>query len=130
MKRVILCPNPYRDTGLSAAKEADAILRSTPHPVSTLIEIQASADGIRPCQCIVCRLHGCRRIPATASDPVKPAGRRRAELPCLIDHCFDTVWISAAPYSIHDYRTYCNLTFIGLVSCFTEDNGRHQFLIL
>ena len=29
MKRVILCPNPYRDTGLSAAKEADAILRST-----------------------------------------------------------------------------------------------------
>ena len=29
MKRVILCPNPYRDKGLSAAKEADAILRST-----------------------------------------------------------------------------------------------------
>lgn len=28
MKRVILCPNPYRDTGLAAAKEADAILRS------------------------------------------------------------------------------------------------------
>lgn len=28
MKRVILCPNPYRDKGLSAAKEADAILRS------------------------------------------------------------------------------------------------------
>lgn len=27
MKRVILCPNPYRDKGLSAAKEADAILR-------------------------------------------------------------------------------------------------------
>lgn len=29
MKRVILCPNPYRDKGLSAAKEADAILRGT-----------------------------------------------------------------------------------------------------
>ena len=28
MKRVILCPNPYRDKGLSAAKEADGILRS------------------------------------------------------------------------------------------------------
>lgn len=28
MKRVILCPNPYRDKGLAAAKEADAILRS------------------------------------------------------------------------------------------------------
>lgn len=27
MKRVILCPNPYRDKGLSAAKEADEILR-------------------------------------------------------------------------------------------------------
>lgn len=27
MKRVILCPNPYRDKGLSAAKEADVILR-------------------------------------------------------------------------------------------------------
>ena len=27
MKRVILCPNPYRDKGLSAAREADAILR-------------------------------------------------------------------------------------------------------
>ena len=27
MKRVILCPNPYRDKGLSVAKEADAILR-------------------------------------------------------------------------------------------------------
>ena len=27
MKRVILCPNPYRDKGLAAAKEADAILR-------------------------------------------------------------------------------------------------------
>ena len=29
MKRVILCPNPYRDKGLAAAREADAILRST-----------------------------------------------------------------------------------------------------
>lgn len=29
MKRVILCPNPYRDKGLSAAKRADAILRET-----------------------------------------------------------------------------------------------------
>lgn len=28
MKRVILCPNPYRDKGLRAAKEADAILRA------------------------------------------------------------------------------------------------------
>ena len=28
MKRVILCPNPYRDKGLAAAKEADGILRS------------------------------------------------------------------------------------------------------
>lgn len=28
MKRVVLCPNPYRDRGLSAAKEADAILKS------------------------------------------------------------------------------------------------------
>ena len=28
MKRVILCPNPYRDKGLAAAKEADAVLRS------------------------------------------------------------------------------------------------------
>ena len=27
MKRVILCPNPYRDKGLAAAKEADGILR-------------------------------------------------------------------------------------------------------
>lgn len=27
MKRVVLCPNPYRDRGLSAAKEADAILK-------------------------------------------------------------------------------------------------------
>lgn len=27
MKRVILCPNPYRDRGLATAKEADAILR-------------------------------------------------------------------------------------------------------
>ena len=29
MKRVILCPNPYRDKGLAAAKEAEAILRGT-----------------------------------------------------------------------------------------------------
>ena len=28
MKRVILCPNPYRDKGLAAAKEANTILRS------------------------------------------------------------------------------------------------------
>lgn len=28
MKRVILCPNPYRDKGLSAAREAEAILKS------------------------------------------------------------------------------------------------------
>ena len=28
MKRVILCPNPYRDKGLAAAKEANSILRS------------------------------------------------------------------------------------------------------
>lgn len=28
MKKVILCPNPYRDVGLTAAKEADRILRS------------------------------------------------------------------------------------------------------
>ena len=28
MKRVILCPNPYRDKGLAAAKEANRILRS------------------------------------------------------------------------------------------------------
>lgn len=28
MKRVILCPNPYRDKGLAAAKAADEILRS------------------------------------------------------------------------------------------------------
>ena len=27
LKRVILCPNPYRDKGLAAAKEADKILR-------------------------------------------------------------------------------------------------------
>lgn len=29
MKRVILCPNPYRDKGLLAAKRADAILRQS-----------------------------------------------------------------------------------------------------
>lgn len=29
MKRVILCPNPYRDKNLTAAKEADAILRES-----------------------------------------------------------------------------------------------------
>ena len=29
MKRVILCPNPYRDKNLSAAKEADRILRAS-----------------------------------------------------------------------------------------------------
>ena len=29
MKRVILCPNPYRDKGLAAAKRADAILRQS-----------------------------------------------------------------------------------------------------
>lgn len=29
MKRVILCPNPYRDKGLQAAKRADAILRES-----------------------------------------------------------------------------------------------------
>ena len=28
MKRVILCPNPYRDKGLAAAKAAEEILRS------------------------------------------------------------------------------------------------------
>lgn len=28
MKKVILCPNPYRDKGLAAAKEAESILRS------------------------------------------------------------------------------------------------------
>lgn len=28
MKRVILCPNPYRDKGLSAAKAAESILKS------------------------------------------------------------------------------------------------------
>ena len=28
MKKVILCPNPYRDKGLAAAKEAEGILRS------------------------------------------------------------------------------------------------------
>lgn len=28
MKKIVLCPNPYRDSGLSAAKEADKILRS------------------------------------------------------------------------------------------------------
>ena len=28
MKRVILCPNPYRDKGLAAAKAAESILRS------------------------------------------------------------------------------------------------------
>lgn len=28
MKKIVLCPNPYRDSGLSAAKEADEILRS------------------------------------------------------------------------------------------------------
>ena len=28
LKRVILCPNPYRDKGLAAAKEANSILRS------------------------------------------------------------------------------------------------------
>lgn len=28
MKRVILCPNPYRDRGLTAARQADAILHS------------------------------------------------------------------------------------------------------
>ena len=28
MKKVILCPNPYRDKGLAAAREADAILKS------------------------------------------------------------------------------------------------------
>ncbi len=27
MKRVILCPNPYRDKGLAAAKAAEEILR-------------------------------------------------------------------------------------------------------
>ena len=28
MKRVILCPNPYRDKGLAAAKAAESILKS------------------------------------------------------------------------------------------------------
>ena len=27
MKRVILCPNPYRDKGLAAAKAAESILK-------------------------------------------------------------------------------------------------------
>ena len=100
------------------------------HSASSLIKIQTSSDWIRTCQCICRRLHGCRRISTGTPYPVKPSRRRRTELSCLIDHCFDTVRIDTASHTVHDHRAHCNLPFIRLIPRLTEDDGRHQLLIL
>ena len=44
MKRVILCPNPYRDKGLMAAKEADQILRSV--GIETVFCLPFKPEGV------------------------------------------------------------------------------------
>jgi len=54
MKRVILCPNPYRDTNFNAAREADAILRST--GIETVFCLPFKPEGnISLPEDIVCR---------------------------------------------------------------------------
>lgn len=55
MKRVILCPNPYRDKGLAAAREADAILRGAGLTTVYCLPFKPEGDGqfgvpLRPLQ--------------------------------------------------------------------------------
>lgn len=53
MKRVILCPNPYRDKGLAAAKRADEILRSV--GLSTVFCLPFKPDGGEGSYGVSCR---------------------------------------------------------------------------
>lgn len=71
MKRVVLCPNPYRDRGLSAAKEADAILRSVGlETVFCLPFKPEGGDGQFGVQCrpLQQELHNCDLVVAFGGD--------------------------------------------------------------
>ena len=53
MKRVVLCPNPYRDKGLAAAKEADGILRQM--GLETVFCLPFKPEGGEQQYGVVCR---------------------------------------------------------------------------
>lgn len=71
MKRVVLCPNPYRDRGLSAAKEADAILRSVGLETAFCLPFKPEGgDGQFGVQCrpLQQELHNCDLVVAFGGD--------------------------------------------------------------
>ncbi len=71
MKRVILCPNPYRDKGLAAAKRADAILRQS--GLQTVFCLPFKPEGGEeqfgvPCRPLQQELRSCDLIVAFGGD--------------------------------------------------------------
>ncbi len=71
MKRVILCPNPYRDKGLAAAKRADAILRQS--GLQTVFCLPFKPEGGEeqfgvPCRPLQQELRSCDLIVAVGGD--------------------------------------------------------------
>lgn len=71
MKRVILCPNPYRDKGLAAAKRADAILRQA--GLQTVFCLPFKPEGGEeqfgvPCRPLQQELRSCDLIVAFGGD--------------------------------------------------------------
>lgn len=51
MKRVILCPNPYRDKGLAAARKAEAILKSAGLDTVYCLPFRPDGDAHYPVPC-------------------------------------------------------------------------------
>lgn len=71
MKRVVLCPNPYRDKGLAAAKEADAILRGV--GIETVFCLPFKPEGGEqqfgvPCKPLQQELRNCDLVVAFGGD--------------------------------------------------------------
>lgn len=89
MKRVILCPNPYRDKGLLAAKRADAILRQS--GLQTVFCLPFKPEGGEEQFGVSCRplqqeIRSCDLIVAFGGDrdhpPIWPRRRPSGASPC------------------------------------------------
>ena len=67
MKKVILCPNPYRDKGLAAAKEAEGILQSV--GLETVYCLPFKPEGGEGQFGVACRRCSRSCAPPTSSSP-------------------------------------------------------------
>ena len=89
---------------------------------------------IQACHIAFAIQHFLRNRPALAAEPCgkrtckTPAGHRR-KLAALVNHAAYAVWKAAAGNTVHNYTSYCELSFVWLIASLAIDNCRQQLQI-